>query len=86
MNAPAAFVLTRQKLRALKDDRAYGDVENGGYLLTRRENATLTLLASGSEVTTALKVGCILARKNSKHRSIGCGGTYYRVWRCANGR
>ncbi len=64
MKAPAAFVCSRQKLRALKDDRAYGDVENGGYLLTRRENATLTLLASGSEVTTALKVGCILAKRD----------------------
>ena len=62
MNAPSAFVLSRQKLKALKDDRAYGDVENGGYLLKKRENATMTLLASGSEVFMALQAGCRLAK------------------------
>lgn len=62
MQAPAGFVLSRQKLKVLKDDRAYGDVENGGYLLTKRENATLTLMASGSEVFTALQAGCALAK------------------------
>ena len=62
MNAPAAFVLSRQKLKALKDDRAYGDVENGGYLLKKRENATMTLMASGSEVFIALQAGCRLAK------------------------
>lgn len=62
MQAPAGFVLSRQKLKVLKDDRAYGDVENGGYLLTKRENATLTLMASGSEVFTVLQAGCRLAK------------------------
>jgi len=62
MQAPAGFVLSRQKLRVLKDDRVYGDVENGGYLLTKRENATLTLMASGSEVFTVLQAGCRLAK------------------------
>ncbi len=62
MQAPAAFVCSRQKLKALKDERAYGDVENGGYLLTKRENATLTLMASGSEVYMALQVGCMLTK------------------------
>ena len=61
MQAPAAFVCSRQKLRALKDDRAYGDVENGGYLLKRRENAQVTLMASGSEVYLALEVACYLS-------------------------
>ena len=62
MTAPAAFVCSRQKLKALKDDRAYGDVENGGYLLKKRDNATITLLASGSEVFTALQAGCRLKK------------------------
>jgi len=62
MQAPAAFVCSRQKLKALKDDRAYGDVENGGYLLKKRDNATVTLLASGSEVYMALEVGCMLTK------------------------
>ncbi|MDD3343590.1 MAG: transketolase [Sulfurospirillaceae bacterium] len=62
MQAPAAFICSRQKLKVLKDDRAYGDVENGGYLLKKRENATVTLMASGSEVYTALQVGCLLSK------------------------
>jgi transketolase len=63
MQAPCAFVCSRQKLKALKDERAHGDVENGGYLLTERANATVTLLASGSEVETALKAACLLEEK-----------------------
>ena len=62
MQAPAAFVCSRQKLKALKDDRVHGDVENGGYLLTKRDNAAVTLLASGSEVYMALEVGCMLSK------------------------
>ena len=62
MQAPAAFVCSRQKLKALKDERAYGDVDNGGYLLKKRDNATVTLLASGSEVYMALEVGCMLTK------------------------
>lgn len=63
MHAPCAFVCSRQKLKALKDERAYGDVENGGYLLKERDNATVTLLASGSEVYMALQVGCNLEKQ-----------------------
>jgi transketolase len=63
MNAPCAFVCSRQGLKVLKDDRAYGDVENGGYLLKKRQNAVLTFVASGSEVYTVLSVSCILAKQ-----------------------
>ena len=62
MKAPAAFVCSRQKLKALKDERAFGDVENGGYLLTKRDNAQVTLMASGSEVYLALEVACKLSK------------------------
>ncbi|MBE0491202.1 MAG: transketolase [Sulfurospirillum sp.] len=61
MDAPCAFVCSRQGLKVLKDDRAYGDVANGGYLLTKRDNAHITLMASGSEVFSALQAGCKLA-------------------------
>ena len=60
MNAPTAFVCSRQKLMTLKDQRVHGDVENGGYLLKQRENATVTLIASGSEVMEALQTSCAL--------------------------
>jgi transketolase len=60
MNAPTAFVCSRQKLMTLKDERAYGDVQNGGYLLKERKDATVTLIASGSEVMEALQTSCAL--------------------------
>lgn len=60
MNAPTAFVCSRQKLKTLKPQKEFGDVQNGGYLLTKRENATVTLMASGSEVMLALQTACLL--------------------------
>ncbi|WP_458700177.1 transketolase [Sulfurospirillum sp. 1307] len=62
LSAPSAFVCSRQKLKVLKDDRVIGDVSNGGYLLTKRENANLTLIASGSEVYTSLRAACALEK------------------------
>ena len=60
LNAPSAFVCSRQGLKVLKDDRAYGEVANGGYLVKKRENATITIMASGSELMLALQTGCAL--------------------------
>lgn len=60
MNSPTAFVCSRQALRVLKDDKAYGSVENGGYLLKKRDNANITIMASGSEVMLALQTACKL--------------------------
>jgi transketolase len=60
MNAPTGFVCSRQKLEVLKDEREYGDVQNGGYLLKKREGATVTLMASGSEVMLCLQAACKL--------------------------
>ncbi len=65
-NSPAGFVLSRQGLEVLKDTRDYGDVENGGYLLKNRDGAKITLIASGSEVTLALKAGCELEKVGIK--------------------
>ena len=60
LSAPTAFVCSRQKLRVLKDEKAFGEVANGGYLLTKRENANVTIMASGSEVMLALQTACQL--------------------------
>lgn len=60
MKAPTAFVCSRQGLKVLKDDKAFGNVSNGGYLLTKRENANITIMASGSEVMLALQAACML--------------------------
>ncbi|KIM03337.1 MAG: transketolase [Sulfurovum sp. AS07-7] len=60
IKAPHAFVLSRQKLKTLKPTRDFGDVSKGAYLLKKREGATLTLMASGSELMPTLKAACHL--------------------------
>ncbi|WP_323590619.1 transketolase [Aliarcobacter butzleri] len=60
MKAPTAFVCSRQGLRVLKDEKAYGNVSNGAYLLKERENANITIMASGSELMLALQAACSL--------------------------
>ncbi len=60
MQAPTAFVCSRQGLRVLKDERVHGTVANGGYLLKQRENANITIMASGSELMLALQTACKL--------------------------
>lgn len=66
MKAPTAFVCSRQNLDVLKDEREFGDVVNGAYLLKKRENANITIMASGSEVSLALKTACGLDKNGVK--------------------
>ncbi|XPV68948.1 MAG: transketolase [Halarcobacter sp.] len=74
MKAPTAFVCSRQGLEVLKDEREFGTVSHGGYLLKKRENATITLMASGSEVMLALQTACELAKEgiNANIVSVPC--------------
>ncbi|TKX34783.1 transketolase [Campylobacter taeniopygiae] len=60
---PSAFVLSRQKLKALSEP-VFGDVENGAYLLKEDENPKFTLFSSGSEVSLCLDVANELAKQN----------------------
>ncbi len=60
LDTPSGFVLSRQKLQTLKPFTAYGSAENGGYLVAKRDNAVLTIIATGSEVMTSLKAACHL--------------------------
>jgi len=53
--SPSAFVCSRQNLAVLPK-AVSGEASKGGYLLSSDENATMTLMASGSEVELALKV------------------------------
>ena len=53
-NSPSAFVCSRQNLPVLSAP-VKGDVENGGYFLIEEANATVTLMASGSEVSLAIE-------------------------------
>ncbi len=60
IQAPQGFVLSRQKLKTLKPKRDFGEVANGAYLVKEREGATLTLMASGSELMPCLRAACHL--------------------------
>jgi transketolase len=60
LNAPSAFVLSRQKLKTLKNKIDVGSAEQGGYMIKKRDNATVTILATGSEVMLCLQAGCHL--------------------------
>ncbi|NLY03284.1 MAG: transketolase [Campylobacter sp.] len=57
--APAAFVCSRQKLKALPEAK-FGNVKNGAYLVKKDENATVTLIGTGSEVWLCLDAAEIL--------------------------
>ncbi|MBU1658596.1 transketolase [bacterium] len=63
--SPSAFVCSRQNL-AVVPHAISGSVSKGGYLLASDENATITLMASGSEVELALKVKEALEAKGVK--------------------
>jgi transketolase len=60
MQAPHGFVLSRQKLKTLKPTRDYGKVSRGAYIVKKRDNATLTIMASGSDLMPSLQAGCFL--------------------------
>jgi len=61
-HSPSAFVCSRQNLPLLPT-AVHGDVENGGYLLVERPNATVTIMASGSEVALAIESAELLASR-----------------------
>ncbi len=60
IKAPHGFVLSRQKLKTLKPKRDFGEVSNGAYIVKKRDNANLTLMASGSELMLSLQCACHL--------------------------
>ena len=60
IDAPQAFVLSRQKLKTLKPKKDFGSVANGAYVVKRRKNANMTLMASGSELMPCLMAACHL--------------------------
>jgi len=63
--SPSAFVCSRQNLSVLPQ-AVKGSASRGGYLLASDEGATITLMASGSEVELALKTKDALNAKGIK--------------------
>ena len=62
LNAPSAFVLSRQGLDPLAKGE-FGKVSNGAYLLSSSKDAKITFIASGSEVSLCVKAATILAEQ-----------------------
>lgn len=65
LDAPSAFVLSRQGLEPLPKP-VFGDPKNGGYLVKESSGAKITLIASGSEVELCLKAANLLESKDIK--------------------
>jgi len=66
LDGTQAFVLSRQKLKTLKPTKDFGDVSKGAYIVKKREGATLTIMASGSELMPSLMAGCYLEKMGVK--------------------
>ncbi len=66
LKKPQAFVLSRQKLKTLKPKRDFGDISRGAYIVKKRQGATLTIMASGSELMPSLQAGCFLEKMGVK--------------------
>ena len=60
LNAPCGFVLSRQKLKTLKSKVDFGDASRGGYMIKKRDGASVTIMATGSEVMPSLQAACHL--------------------------
>lgn len=63
LNAPSAFVCSRQGLEPLPKG-VFGEASNGAYLLKETKNPLITLVASGSEVSLCLKAAAILQNED----------------------
>jgi transketolase len=62
LDAPCGFVLSRQGLKTLKSKVDVGDASHGGYMIKQRKGATVTLMATGSEVMPCLQAACHLEK------------------------
>jgi len=60
LDAPSGFVLSRQGLPILGLSALKGGVKNGGYLVQEKQDAMITLLASGSELALAYESAKLL--------------------------
>ncbi len=60
---PSVILATRQNLKELDHKNVFDDVKKGAYLISEADNPSITLIASGSEVSIALEVKEILKNK-----------------------
>ncbi len=60
---PSCLILSRQGLPLIRNDIKTNECKKGGYFIEENKNSKLTLFASGSEVSLALKVYQLLKKK-----------------------
>jgi transketolase len=71
-NRPSALLFTRQDLPTIDRGQNFDthNVEKGGYIVSGKENNSLVLVASGSEVWVAVEAAKLLAEKGVKARVV----------------
>lgn len=69
---PVALILSRQKLPVIDQEKyaKASELEKGAYILSDAENAQLILIATGSEVSLALKAQAALKEENITARVV----------------
>jgi len=67
---PTTIVLTRQNLPELTHQDVIAEVNKGAYIIDDEQNATVTLLATGSEVHLALAVKPLLMQAGIRTRVV----------------
>lgn len=53
---PSALIFSRQNLPFIKDKKLVNNVEKGAYVISENEDAEITIIATGSEVSLAMDV------------------------------
>ena len=53
---PSALIFSRQNLPFIKDKKLVNNVEKGAYAISENEDAEITIIATGSEVSLAMDV------------------------------
>lgn len=66
LQAPSAFVLSRQNLPVLDASTKVGEASKGAYKLCGSDDASVTLIATGSEVSLAVESAKLLAEEGIK--------------------
>ena len=62
-NKPSCLILSRQELPLIRKTIKTNEAQKGAYFIEENKNSKLTLFASGSEVSLALKVNLLLKKK-----------------------
>ncbi|AUF83575.1 transketolase [Mesoplasma syrphidae] len=74
-DGPTTLALTRQDLRELPHKNVFENVKKGAYIIADEKDATITLIASGSEVGLAIDVKDSLLKNNIKAKVVSMPST-----------